>query len=481
MKSGANHLMGSRLSVITMVALSVSLVVPTTDISPASSDTPSSHTAVPAEVAASSDTSSSHTAVPAEVAASSDTSSSHTAVPTEVRASAAPESAITVGQRKFTDVGGGVHAPAIIALHDLGVFNGTECNSSSFCPDDPLKRWVMAVWLVRILDNETQPPSMKESQFKDVFEDVEATSWWAPFVERLAELGITVGCEAGKPRFCPDETVTRMQMATFLVRAFKLPAAASMGFTDVSVGVHKPAVDTLAALKIAAGCNTQPLRYCSGNAITRKQMATFLARTLGLVDLPSETLPVYASVSAGDSHSCGVRTDGTVTCWGVNDKGQVDAPAQVFSSVSAGSAHTCGVQIVTPGKSTADEDTDTTPISGPIKCWGANTDKQTEAPQGEFWSVSAGSAHTCGVQIVTPEEGTADEDTDTTPISGPIKCWGANNKGQAKAPEGIFTAVSSGHSHSCGVQVITPEERTTDEDTGHHTHLRPCKMLGRQQ
>ena len=432
MKNEANRLMGSRLSVMTMVALSVSLIVPTIDMSHASSDTPSSHAVVPAEVPASD----------------------------------ASESAIPAGRRKFDDVGDGYHAEAITALHDLGVFDETECGDSSFCPNDPLKRWEMAVWLVRILLNdETELPSMEESRF----EDVDAASPWAPFVESLANRGITVGCEAGKRKFCPHNTVTRMQMATFLVRTFKLPDAASMGFTDVSAGVHKPAVDTLAALQITDGCDTRPLRYCPGDEISKEQMATFLARTLGLVNLPDETLPVYASVSAGDFYSCGVRTDGTVSCWGVNDKGQVDALPQVFSSVSAGSAHTCAIQADTPEEDTTDQDTNTTtsPISGPVKCWGANSDKQTEAPQGEFSSVSAGSAHTCAIQADTPEEDTTDQDTNTTtsPISGPVKCWGANSDKQTEAPQGEFLSVSAGSRHSCAIQAVTPEEDTTDEDT----------------
>ena len=41
--------------------------------------------------------------------------------------------------------------------------------------------------------------------------------WWMPYVERLADLQITVGCKRDSLRFCPDETVTRARMASFLV------------------------------------------------------------------------------------------------------------------------------------------------------------------------------------------------------------------------------------------------------------------------
>src|SRR4051794_31415380 len=46
-----------------------------------------------------------------------------------------------------------------------------------------------------------------------------------------------------------------------------------------------------------------------------------------------------AAVSAGGGHSCGLRTDGTVSCWGDNSDGQASAPAGTFSAVSAGGVH----------------------------------------------------------------------------------------------------------------------------------------------
>ena len=55
----------------------------------------------------------------------------------------------------------------------------------------------------------------------------------------------------------------------------------------------------------------------------------------------------FASVSAGNSHGCKVRTDGTVTCWGSNKDwenreflGQAKAPGGKFTIVSAGWSHT---------------------------------------------------------------------------------------------------------------------------------------------
>ena len=56
-----------------------------------------------------------------------------------------------------------------------------------------------------------------------------AASGGAVHAERLAKLGITVGCSAEPARYCPDDPVTRAQMASFLERAFNLDQAAPAG------------------------------------------------------------------------------------------------------------------------------------------------------------------------------------------------------------------------------------------------------------
>ena len=180
----------------------------------------------------------------------------------------------------FSDVGGGVHEPAIDALDDAGVLEGTECGDGLFCPGEPILRWVIAVWLVRVLGEEPAAAGISR------FSDVDAGVWWAPYVEALADLGVTKGCDTEPLRFCPDESVTRAQMASFLVRAFALEAVGSAGFADTAGSTHEENIDSLAAARVTAGCAVGPLRYCSDQAVTRAQMATFLARAVGLVPLP---------------------------------------------------------------------------------------------------------------------------------------------------------------------------------------------------
>jgi hypothetical protein len=76
----------------------------------------------------------------------------------------------------------------------------------------------MAVFLIRAkLGVGYTPPAATGTSFNDV----PAGNPFAPFIEALAAYGITGGCGGG--RYCPGATVSRAQMAIFLVRTFALP------------------------------------------------------------------------------------------------------------------------------------------------------------------------------------------------------------------------------------------------------------------
>ena len=284
----------------------------------------------------------------------------------------------------FSDDDGSVHEPALEALASQGVLAGVECGEGLICPSEPLKRWEMAVWLVRVLDG-AEPSTVDTPSFSDVDYD----AWWAPFVERLSEMGITVGCRRDPLQYCPYNPVTRAQMATFLKRAFDLEPAPSAGFIDVSGGSHAANIDALAAAGITVGCSRDPLQYCPARSVNRGQMASFLARALGLVELPAEDVVTqvpngrFKSVSAGSWHSCGLRVDETVVCWGSHNRwGETDSPGGAFAAVSAGEGHACGIR-----------------KDGTAVCWGRNSRDQARAPAGRFSAITAGNEHSCGVRL----------------------------------------------------------------------------------
>ena len=143
----------------------------------------------------------------------------------------------------------------------------------------------MAVWLVRFLDEKDL------SDHDSRFQDVPSNDWRTPYIERLADLEITVGCRSEPLKFCPDRPVTRVQMASFLARALDLPPAPEAGFMDVDPeGVHADNINRLYAASpgITVGCRAGPeLVFCPNSRVTRRQMAVFLYRSQFWHDLES--------------------------------------------------------------------------------------------------------------------------------------------------------------------------------------------------
>jgi hypothetical protein len=100
------------------------------------------------------------------------------------------------------------------------------------------------------------PASASTDTFEDDNGSVHETD-----IEAIAVAGITRGCNPpSDDRFCPDDSLTRGEMATFLVRALGatdtvMPADAPDAFVDDDTSVHESAIDALASLGITRGCN----------------------------------------------------------------------------------------------------------------------------------------------------------------------------------------------------------------------------------
>ena len=184
------------------------------------------------------------------------------------------------GETKSTDTSdfsdldsAGEHKGPMQTLDSEDVLDGTGCDDGLLCPGGPLLRWEAAVWLVRVLDGKNPDPVTTVR-----FTDVDATAWWAPYVERLAELGVTIGCKEDPDIYCPDIEVPRSQMASFLARAFDLPAVEHVGFTDVRGPVHSANIDSAYVAGIMETCSVDPLKFCTRRSTTRGEFATYLIR-----------------------------------------------------------------------------------------------------------------------------------------------------------------------------------------------------------
>lgn len=116
----------------------------------------------------------------------------------------------------FADVSSSYWAAAWIEqLAAEGITGG--CGSGNYCPETPVTRDQMAVFLLRAKYGSAYAPPAATG----VFTDVPTTHWAASWIEQLAAEGITGGCGAGI--YCPATVVNRAQMAVFLVRTFNLP------------------------------------------------------------------------------------------------------------------------------------------------------------------------------------------------------------------------------------------------------------------
>ena len=140
----------------------------------------------------------------------------------------------------------------------------------------PISRAEVAGWVVEVLVDAGRAELRGHA---GRFEDVEAADAWADHMETFAALGITDGCSREPARFCPDRSVTRGQMAVFLVRAFDLPEAVGRvrAFSDVNDGhLFAWAIRRLAAAGVTVGYGDGT--YRPGAAVSRRHMAVFLAR-----------------------------------------------------------------------------------------------------------------------------------------------------------------------------------------------------------
>ena len=166
------------------------------------------------------------------------------------------------------------------------------------------------------------------------------------------------------------------------------------GFTSVSAG----------ELQVCAVKDNKSLA-CWGNAEINMPQGIFTSVSAGGHLAPrqwnpsactQEPCPTLAPPPPFEhiSHTCGVRDDGSIVCWGDDAYGQASPPKGTFISVSAGGNHTCGVR-----------------ANGSVACWGNDFHGQSRPPPMAFISVSSGggngtawptdlvdAAHTCGLR-----------------------------------------------------------------------------------
>ena len=173
---------------------------------------------------------------------------------------------VTLSNPFFDDIG---------KLSARGITLG--CGNGNYCPSASVTRDQMAAFIIRAL-GDFNPPAPAQQRFTDV---PTANIFYA-FIDEMASRGITLGCGGGN--YCPSAPVTRDQMAAFIIRAlgdFSPTDPTTQRFDDaLPSNPFFAFIDEMAARGITRGCGGA--NYCPNDAVTREQMAAFLVRAFNL-------------------------------------------------------------------------------------------------------------------------------------------------------------------------------------------------------
>ena len=145
------------------------------------------------------------------------------------------------------------------------------CGGGNYCPEDPVTRKEMATFIVTSM-GETPSTAAYNAYFDDIANDT-----FAPFINRVSELelGISAGC--GPRAYCPEVFLTRAQMAVFIIMALGeagSTATYNAYFDDIANDGFAPYINRMSELGITGGC--APRAYCPNDSTTRAMMAVFL-------------------------------------------------------------------------------------------------------------------------------------------------------------------------------------------------------------
>lgn len=150
------------------------------------------------------------------------------------------------------------------------------------------------------------------------------------------------------------------------------------------------------------------------------------AAAVGVVDGHGVRIGGVRAIAAGAAHSCALRGDGTVVCWGDDSSGQlgrggaaavnpVPMPAALTSivAVAAGARHTCAAL-----------------TNGSVWCWGANDSAQLGAPPSAGASMPMQVVDGAGLAVAAASLAAGDTHTCAVDASAQLACWGSDGSGE---------------------------------------------------
>lgn len=154
------------------------------------------------------------------------------------------------------------------------------CTVGSYCPRQATSRAEMAALVLLAAEGGSYTPPACTTA---VFADVAPGSPFCAWIAESARRGVVTGCGGGN--YCPGASVTRAEMAVFVLRTLEPtlepPACTTPVFSDVAPSsVFCRWIAELARRGVAAGCGAG--KYCPAEPLTREQMAVFISAGFGL-------------------------------------------------------------------------------------------------------------------------------------------------------------------------------------------------------
>ncbi|MEO8355361.1 MAG: lamin tail domain-containing protein [Chloroflexota bacterium] len=174
----------------------------------------------------------------------------------------------------------------IEAFYQSGITTGCSQSPKKYCPLNNVTRGEMAVFVERAMGNYAPAPN-PTGMFTDL--PYPGLEFFTPFIEEFYNDGITTGCTMNPLKYCPQNYVTRGEMAVFIERAlgnFNPDPSPTGMFADVPYP-GQPAsfqafIEAFYNDGITTGCAVNPLKYCPQNKVTRQEMAVFIVRAFGI-------------------------------------------------------------------------------------------------------------------------------------------------------------------------------------------------------
>lgn len=152
----------------------------------------------------------------------------------------------------------------------------TECDEERSCPDEPVDRSPLAVWLVEVLEGESVPDFVDANGSPVDFSEI---------LKDPALLALLTPCSTEPARLCPIGNITRRQMAVLLARGLELSDSRSAKFVDVNENdAHYESINKVDFAKIDVGCGGSPRQFCPNEILSRREAANALEKATAWIE-----------------------------------------------------------------------------------------------------------------------------------------------------------------------------------------------------